>query len=56
MDTSTHLDDLGEPNRDSLSISAADPTDPTKWTCPSTSDQAGIGSDQQGDVASPLRG
>ena len=34
---------------------AADPTDPTKWTCISTSEQGGIGSDQQGDVATPLR-
>ena len=34
---------------------AADPTDPTKWTCAQTSGQSGFSSDQQRDVEAPLR-
>ena len=36
-------------------VLVSDPTNPTKWTCAQTSDQGGFGSDQQGDVAAPLR-
>ena len=30
-------------------------TDPTRWTCPSISEQAGVGPDQQRDIMTPQR-